>query len=57
MPSVAAPGDGHAIIQLHHMLVVLVGWRISHVETTTYPATRMFCQKTIKLFNRGVVSV
>jgi len=26
MPSVAAPDDGHVIIQLHRMLVVLVGW-------------------------------
>jgi hypothetical protein len=34
MPSVAAAGDGHVIIQLHHTLVVLVGWGISHVGTS-----------------------
>jgi len=56
MPSVAAPG-GHVIIQLHHSLVVLVGWGISYVGTTTYPMKRMFCQKPVKSFNRGVISM
>jgi hypothetical protein len=40
MPSVAATGDGHAIIQLHLMLVVLVGWKISHVGNTTYTSEK-----------------
>jgi hypothetical protein len=32
MPSVAAPGDGHVIIHLHHTLVVLVGWESAMLE-------------------------
>jgi len=57
MPSVAAPGDGHMIIQLHNMLVVLVGWGISCVGTTAYPMKRMFCQKPVKSYNMGEISM
>jgi len=57
MPSVAAPGDGHVTIQLHHVRVVLVGWGINYVGTTAYPMKRMFCQKPVRSFNRGVISM
>jgi hypothetical protein len=45
MQSVAAPGDGHMIVQLHHTLVVLVGWGISHVGTTTFQRKECFVKK------------
>ena len=50
MPSVAAPGDGHVIIELRHMLVMLVGWGISHVGTINLSSKKNVLSKNCQVF-------